>query len=122
MTTKNLAKKSEPRQKPLNTRESLLRDQLKAEHSKRVQLCEALVFCAGVDHGELDARHDFLKRLCRVAADDLDTLAAALAGSAVENPKTPDFVSRLADRLRYAYAVEEQVRELFNEMQPSPRD
>jgi hypothetical protein len=96
--------------------EPSLESQLARERQKRVELCEALMFCAGVDHNGLDDCRDFLKRLCTVAADDLDTLAAALAGAGGDNPKTPDFVSRLADRLRHGEAMEVQVRELLNEV------
>jgi hypothetical protein len=116
MTSKTVSNKPKASQKPSKSAEFALREQLKIEHHKRVQLCEALLFCAGVDDGELDGRHDFLKGVCRVAADDLDTLSSALAGSGGENPRTQDFVARLADRLRYTYAIEAQIRELLNEV------
>lgn len=99
------------------------KDQLQAalteERRKRVKLCELLLVVLGIDASTIGPGNGFLDGLVRNIAQDLDVFSAALGAAAAEDPRTPEVVSRIADRLRYGQLAVAQVTELLTELQLS---
>lgn len=93
-----------------------LRAALAQEHAKRAKLCKLFLFTMGIDPASLEPGNGFLDALVRNAAEDLDVLCAALGAAAAEDPRTPDVVSRIADRLRYGQLAAAQVGELLDDV------
>lgn len=93
-----------------------LRTALAQERAKRAKLCELFLFAIGIDPASLEPGNGFLDALVRNTAEDLDVLCAALGAAAAEDPRTPEVVSRIADRLKYGQLAAAQVRELLDDV------